>query len=253
MAVVLARLHPVRSKPMRCNSLLAGLLRPRDRPKTLTAIDGAAPLAQAQAAKVQQLQYFLSESAWDAEALAGRTRQLLMNEPGTAPSGDGVLVLDDTGDRKKGHAADHVGRQYLGSIGKIDNGIVAVTTLWADEQHYYPLDVAPYTPAGRLADGQQDPAFHTKPQLARMLAQRGLPYVLAHSGQASRGRGPEEMAHVFKDAAQDTPQARLASGDTPLPRWTRCALVGNRLGAVWRRPGQTGAGALRHHRPPCAP
>jgi SRSO17 transposase len=214
---------------------LAGLLLPRDRPKTLTAIAGAAPLVPAQAAKVQQLQWFLSESAWDADALAGRTRQLLMNAPGTAPPGDGVLVLDDTGDRKKGHATDHVGRQYLGSVGKIDNGIVAVTTLWADERRYYPLQVAPYTPAERLDLRQQDPAFHTKAQLAltliasalaagvafkaivadafdgdhaglaRTLAQQGLPYVLAHSGQASRGRAPEEMAHAFTDAAEAMP------------------------------------------------
>lgn len=40
-------------------------------------------------------------------------------------------------------------RQYWGRIGKIDNGIVAVTSLWADEQVYYPLQVEPYTPAER--------------------------------------------------------------------------------------------------------
>lgn len=57
-------------------------------------------------------------------------------------------------------------RQYLGSVGKIDNGIVAVTTLWADETHYYPLHVMPYTPERRLAGGKQDPAFGTKPQIA---------------------------------------------------------------------------------------
>ena len=40
---------------------LAGLLAPRDRPKTLTALAGAEPLIQAQTAPVQQLQFFLSE------------------------------------------------------------------------------------------------------------------------------------------------------------------------------------------------
>jgi hypothetical protein len=38
---------------------------PRDRPKTLTALAGAEPLVQAQAAAVQQLQFFLSESSWE--------------------------------------------------------------------------------------------------------------------------------------------------------------------------------------------
>jgi SRSO17 transposase len=97
-----------------------------------------------------------------------------MNEPATAPAADGVLVLDDTGDRKKGSATDHVGHQYLGSAGKIDNGIVRVTSLWANEQHYYPLHVLPDTPADRFDQGKEDPAFHTKPQLALTLIELAL-------------------------------------------------------------------------------
>jgi len=38
-----------------------------------------------------------------------------------------VLVIDDTGDRKKGHHTDYVKRQYIGNKAKIENGIVAVT------------------------------------------------------------------------------------------------------------------------------
>ena len=115
---------------------LTGLLLPRDRPKTLTAPAGAAPLMQAQAAPVQRLQFFLSESRWDAEAIIARNLQLLGAAPLTAPTADGVLVIDDTGQRKEGSATDHVARQYLGSVGKIDNGIVAVTT--TNRQHIEP-------------------------------------------------------------------------------------------------------------------
>jgi hypothetical protein len=57
----------------------------------------------------------------------------------------GVLVLDDTGDRKDGHATAHMAPQYIGSRGKIDNGIVAVTALWADERCYWKLHAQPYT------------------------------------------------------------------------------------------------------------
>jgi SRSO17 transposase len=128
-----------------------------------------------------------------------------------------VLVLDDTGDRKGDCTTDHVARQYLGSVGKIDNGIVAVTLLWAHAQRYYPLHVAPYTPEGRLPGGKQDPVFRTKPQIALALVeqaisagipfqaivtdcaygdndaleialrQRHLPYVLAHRGTVGHG------------------------------------------------------------------
>ncbi len=80
-----------------------------------------------------------------------------------------MLVLDDSGDRKAGRHTAHVARQYLGSLGKTDNGIVAVTSLWADERVYWPVDVVPYTPASRLAKGRTDPAFRTKPQLAAEL------------------------------------------------------------------------------------
>ncbi|MEK8171513.1 hypothetical protein NKH77_25160 [Streptomyces sp. M19] len=46
-----------------------------------------------------------------------------------------------------------MGRQWLGRLGKTDNGIVTVTTVWADGQIYYPLHAQPYTrpslPRGR--------------------------------------------------------------------------------------------------------
>jgi len=182
---------------------------------------------------VQQLQFFLSESNWDANAITARTLQLLCSDVLTAPTADGVLVLDDTGDRKQGCATDHVARQYLGSVGKIDNGIVAVTSLWANAQRYYPLHVAPYTPEGRLPGGKHDPAFHSKPHIALALVeqamaagiafkaivadcfygdhrglvsclqQRHLPFVLSHRGTVGRGWAPEDVAHSFDDAIRE--------------------------------------------------
>ena len=143
-----------------------GLLLPHDRHKTLTALAGAEPVVQAQAAAVQRLQFFLSESAWDAEALNTRRLELLLGDPALRSHDAGVLVIDDTGDRKKGTHTAHVGRQYLGSVGKIDNGIVAVSSLWADERIYYPLHVVPFTPGRWFPKGDKDPAYRTKPQLA---------------------------------------------------------------------------------------
>lgn len=106
---------------------LHGLLLPRDRNKTLTALAGARPIEEAQHARVQKLQYFLSESPWDGAAINTRRLELLLADPSTAPHQEGVLIIDDSGDRKSGTRTDHVARQYLGSVGKIDNGIVAVS------------------------------------------------------------------------------------------------------------------------------
>jgi SRSO17 transposase len=210
---------------------VTGLLLPRDRAKTLTALAGAEPVVQAQAAPVQRLQFFLSESTWDAEVINRRRLQLLMADPATAATEQGVLVIDDTGDRKQGNATAHVARQYLGSVGKVDNGIVAVTSLWADERCYYPLHVAPYTPECLLPGGKRDPAFHTKPQIALQLIEQSeaagiafkaivadcaygdniafeealgehhRPYVLAQRGRVGYW-APVQAAHSFEEATR---------------------------------------------------
>ncbi|WP_082584243.1 IS701 family transposase [Noviherbaspirillum sp. Root189] len=213
---------------------LNGLLLPRDRAKTLTGLAGAEPVVQAQAAPVQRLQFFVSESDWDAEAINRRRLELLMADPATAATSQGVLAIDDTGDRKEGNAIDHVARQYLGSVGKVDNGIVAVTSLWADERCYYPLHVMPYTPECRLAAGKRDPAFRTKPKIAleliaqaeaagvpfkaivadcaygdnvdfeEALDEHDRPYVLAQRGHVGHW-APVQAAHSFEEAAHDVP------------------------------------------------
>jgi SRSO17 transposase len=213
---------------------LAGLLLPRDRHKTLTALAGAEPVVEAQEAPVQRLQSFLSESVWEAEAVNARRLDLTWADAEIAPHAGGVLVIDETGDRKDGTKTAHVAPQYLGSVGKIANGIVSVTSLWADERAHYPLHVVPYTPAARLPQGKKDPALRTKPQLAVDLVERaldlgvpfravvadsiygesaafegelwgaGLPFVLAL--RPSHGTwGPEDAAHTPEDAAREVP------------------------------------------------
>jgi SRSO17 transposase len=159
---------------------LAGLLLPRDRPKTLTALAGAAPLVEAQEAPVQRLQSFLSESVWDAEAVNAPRLALARADAASTPPSCGVLVIDETGDRKDGAKTAPVAHHYLGSVGQIANGIVSVTSLGADERTHYPLHVGPYTPAARLPLGKKDPALRTKPQLAAGLVGRaqdlGIPF-----------------------------------------------------------------------------
>src|SRR3978361_2519042 len=61
---------------------LAGLLAPRDRNKTLTALAGAEPVAGAQHPAVQRLQVFLSESRWEPGRVNGRRRGLVLAAPG---------------------------------------------------------------------------------------------------------------------------------------------------------------------------
>ena len=159
---------------------LEGLLLPTERNKTLTALVNAEPIVGAQDPAVQALQWFLSESTWDAEAVTTCRVELLRSDPATAPAGAGALVIDETGDRKSGTKTAHVGRQYLGNVGKVDNGVVTVGSLWADEHVYYPLAVEPFTPKQHFAAGERDPAYRTKPQIAvelvRQAVAEGIPF-----------------------------------------------------------------------------
>jgi len=153
---------------------LEGLLLPTERHKTLTGLTNTEPLVGAQLPRAQRLQWFLSESTWDERQVQARRLDLLRNDPSMAPNERGVLVIDETGDRKDGHQTAHVGRQYLANVGKIDNGVVSVSSLWADEHVYYPVDVEPYTPAFYFAKGKNDPQFRTKLKIAVQLVERAM-------------------------------------------------------------------------------
>src|ERR1700745_1603884 len=109
---------------------LAGLLAPRDRNKTLTALAGAEPGTGAQHPAVHRLTCFPLESRWDAGQVNARRLELLRADPATAPHGGGVLVIDDSGDRKDGTKTAHVGHQWLGRDGKNAHGGVTVDTSW---------------------------------------------------------------------------------------------------------------------------
>src|SRR2546429_8393823 len=64
---------------------LAGLLAPRERNKTLTALAGAEPVTGAKLPAVQRVQVFLSESGWGAAAGDDRRLALPVAGPGDAP------------------------------------------------------------------------------------------------------------------------------------------------------------------------
>jgi hypothetical protein len=92
-----------------------GLLAPRERNRTIACLAGAEPVAGAGMPGVQRLQFFLSESVWEAERVNDRRLELLREQAATAPHDGGVIVIDDSGDRKDGTATADVGRVDRGS------------------------------------------------------------------------------------------------------------------------------------------
>jgi SRSO17 transposase len=122
----------------------------------------------------QQLQHLLTDMAWDAEDLnRQRVRRMLALET----EGDAVLILDDTGFPKQGHASAGVQRQYSGTLGKTGNCQVAVSCHYAERTLAWPIDAQLYVPRRWADDGARRQrahvpttvVFHTKPELALAL------------------------------------------------------------------------------------
>ena len=61
----------------------------------------------------------IANSPWSVEALKSLRLSLTLE----ALKGEKItVIIDETGDRKKGKKTDYVAKQYLGSVGKITNG-----------------------------------------------------------------------------------------------------------------------------------
>jgi SRSO17 transposase len=78
------------------------------------------------------------------------------------------------GHRKSGNETAGVGRQYIGEIGKTDNGVVLVTTHLYDGVKSLPKDVELYQHASSLPEGKLDPKFVKKPDIALKLIDKCL-------------------------------------------------------------------------------
>jgi SRSO17 transposase len=154
---------------------LIGLLLPRERTKTMTVLASLVP-----GCVRQRLHHFLHDAPWDAQTLNARRLQLWRDHPTLRPHGRGVLIVDETGDRKRGHGIPFAAQQYIGKVGFTANGVVSVTSHWTDGTRHVPLGVKPYWPASRLPEGKKDPQFRTKPELAWELIEEawrtGIPF-----------------------------------------------------------------------------
>lgn len=88
----------------------------------------AEPIALAAGTPVRTLQEFLRDHLWDAPEVRNDTQSHVAHLLTTLPD-DGlgtVGLLDETSVPKKGTKTPGVSRQYLGSVGKVDDGIVTV-------------------------------------------------------------------------------------------------------------------------------
>lgn len=111
----------------------------------------------------QVLHHCLTESPWSVVALRKQRLELILQQLNGQPI---TLVIDETGDRKKGKTTDYVDRQYIGNIGKIENGIVSVNAYGIKGEFTFPLLFKVFKPKARL---KPTDVYQTKLQLAQSI------------------------------------------------------------------------------------
>ena len=157
----------------RARALVLGLLADLPRKNCWTIAEHAGD------ATPDGMQHLLAGAVWDEHAIRDDVRDYLVDHLGDP---EAVLVVDETGDLKKGASTVGVQRQYTGTAGKVDNAQVAVYLAYATGAGHGVIDRELYLPQGWLADAERCHAagvpdqvgFATKPELARVMLERAL-------------------------------------------------------------------------------
>jgi SRSO17 transposase len=223
------------------------------------------------------MQRLLSSASWDEDAVLNDVRDWVvaqLGEPGA------ILVIDETGDLKKGTATVGVQRQYTGTAGRIENSQVAVYLTYASDKGHALIGRALYLPKVWTEDPERlaaagvpdDVTFATKPALAqrliteavtarvpaswaagdevyggdsklrKQLRRAGLGYVLAvaKNHQIKTGIGPRRAVDLAVRLPQRCWQRLSAGRGSKGERWYDWALIDTVDDAA--DPGTSGTG-----------
>jgi SRSO17 transposase len=125
------------------------------------------------------MQHLLGRAVWDHDKLRDDIRDYVIDHLGDPGA---VLVIDGTGDLKKGTTTVGTQRQYTGTAGRIENAQVAVYLVYATDAGHGVIDRELYLPRSLTDDPQRLQAvgvpdqvgFATKPALATAMICRAL-------------------------------------------------------------------------------
>lgn len=106
-----------------------------------------AAIANNTAMNYQKLQYFFSESHWNAQELNDIRIKILQNQRTTKANNKGVLAIDDTACPKPyAEKTEGASVQYCGCLGKEENANVAVASCFVSNSKHFPVDFKSYLP-----------------------------------------------------------------------------------------------------------
>jgi SRSO17 transposase len=125
------------------------------------------------------MQHLLARAVWDHDAVRDDIRDYVTEHLGDP---EAVLVVDETGDLKKGTGTVGVQRQYTGTAGRIENAQVAVYLVYATDAGHAVIDRELYLPRSWTNDPERlqaagvpdEVGFATKPALATRMIMRAL-------------------------------------------------------------------------------
>jgi len=125
------------------------------------------------------MQHLLARASWDTDGVRDDLRDYVVGALGDT---DAVLVVDETGDLKKGVHTVGVQRQYTGTAGRIENAQIAVYLVYAGPRGHAMIDRELYLPESWTSDPDRlaaaavpaDIEFLTKPALATGMLSRAL-------------------------------------------------------------------------------
>jgi SRSO17 transposase len=157
----------------RARALVRGLLAELPRKNCWTIAEYAGDLSP------DGMQHLLARAVWDHDAVRDDTRDYVIEHLGDP---EAVLVIDETGDLKKGTATVGVQRQYTGTAGRIENAQVAVYLGYATDAGHAVIDRELYLPRSWTNDPERlqtvgvpdEVGFATKPALATKMIIRAL-------------------------------------------------------------------------------
>ncbi|MFG2911263.1 IS701 family transposase [Kitasatospora sp. NPDC048286] len=157
----------------RARRLVLGLLSDLPRKNCWTIAEHAGDASPA------GMQHLLSRAAWDADRVRDDIRGFVIDSIGEQ---EAVLVVDETGDLKKGIHTVGVQRQYTGTAGRIENAQVAVYLIYSATAGHAAIDRRLYVPRSwtqdrercRAAGIPENVGFATKPALATEMIAEAL-------------------------------------------------------------------------------
>jgi SRSO17 transposase len=177
---------------------------------------------------IRAMQRFVSEALWDNKKILYKYRSMVNDDLGDP---NGVLIFDETGFVKKGDESVGVGKQYCGTLGKVENCQVGVFAAYASPHGYALVDKRIFIPEKWFSDDFElrrkkcelpdDITFMSKAQLAAQMLKdiyegKQIPfkYVVADS---LYGSNPD-----FIQAAEQCPGVTYF---VEVPSDTRCWLT----------------------------